>query len=107
MPTYGLLSRSGRDWGAPNLDALGYLYISIAFLHTAIVLVLFAILWRYKRTNSIRLRCYGNIVVTVSILQIFAVFVLLAYPLNGLYKCGIEFWVMSTMLPFSMALFQG
>jgi hypothetical protein len=107
MPPMDLVSRDGRDWGAPNLGALGYIYITAALCHTAGVIILLLVLWHYKTTNSIRLRCFGNIVLTISLLQVFSIFVLLAYPLNGLYKCGVEFWVMSTMLPFSMALFQG
>jgi hypothetical protein len=107
MPLHNLTPRNGRDWGSPNLDALGCIYISATILHTALVIFLTAVLWHYKTTNSIRLRCFGSIVLTISFLQIFSIFVLLAYPLNGLYKCGVEFWVMSTMLPLSMALFQG
>jgi hypothetical protein len=29
------------------------------------------------------------------------------YPLNGLFTCGWEFWIMGIWLPFGMALFQG
>src|ERR1700761_1981282 len=107
MLRHDLKHRDGRDWGGPNLDALGFTYISTAFLHTAIIFLFLIVLYSYKSTDSIRLRCYWNITLTVGFLQIFAVFTLLAYPLNGLYKCGMEFWVMNTVLPFSMALFQG
>jgi hypothetical protein len=102
-----LLARNGHDWGAPNLDALALFYMSFAILYSVVLFIALFILYCYRNTTAVRLRGFACICWTVLSLHVYLVLIFIAYPLNGLYKCGIEFWVMSTFLPFSIALFQG
>ena len=100
-------SNTGHDWGKPRLDTVAVFYIAFAILHTIVVLVGLYVLFLLRRTTAVRLRSFRTICTTVLTLHIYLVLILVSYPLNGLYKCGVEFWVMSTFLPFGMALFQG
>ncbi len=98
---------TGHDWGQPRLDTLAIFYIAFALVHTILVLVGLYFLFLLRRTTAVRLRSFRTICTTVLTLHIYLVLILVSYPLNGLYKCGAEFWVMNTLLPFGMALFQG
>ncbi len=102
-----LRARDGHDWGAPNLDALAFFYISFAILYSALLLLSLGLLYCYRQTTALRLRGFASICWTLLFLHVYLVLIFLAYPLNGRYKCGVEFWIMSTFLPFSIALFQG
>jgi hypothetical protein len=102
-----LRARDGHDWGAPNLDSLAFFYISFAILYSALLLLSLGLLYCYRQTTAVRLRGFASICWTVLFLHVYLVLIFLAYPLNGRYKCGVEFWIMSTFLPFSIALFQG
>jgi hypothetical protein len=97
----------GHDWGKPRIDTVAIFYIAFALIHTVVVLVGLYVLSLLRRTTAVRLRSFRTICTTVLTLHIYLVLILISYPLNGIYKCGAEFWVMSTLLPFGMALFQG
>lgn len=97
----------GHDWGNPRLDSLAIFYIVFAIIYTVALLVGLYVLYLLRRTIAVRLRSFWTICSTVLTLHIYLVLILIAYPLNGLYKCGAEFWIMSIVLPLGMALFQG
>lgn len=98
---------NGHDWESPRLDALADFYITFATIYTAALLLGLYILYPLRRTTAVRLRSFWKICSTVFTLHIYLVLIFIAYPLNGLYKCGAEFWIMSVVLPLGMALFQG
>jgi hypothetical protein len=98
---------NGHDWMKPNFDGLAVFYISFACLYTVIVLAGLYALYLLRNTHAVRIRNYSVICVTVLTLHVYLVLILLVYPLNGLFKCGWEFWIMSILLPLGMALFQG
>ncbi|KAF2396361.1 hypothetical protein EJ06DRAFT_534089 [Trichodelitschia bisporula] len=101
-----LRPRDGHDWQAPNLDALGVFYIIFAAMHTVAVTGGLFALWTQRHTLAVRMRGFGTTVAVVASLHVYLVLVLLAYPLNGAFKCGWEFWIMSILLPGGVALFQ-
>lgn len=101
------LDQGGHDWGDPNLDPLAVFYIVFAVVYTISVLLGLIWLWKLRHTTAVRLRNFWSIFAAVVIIHIYTVWVILVYPLNGLFKCGEEFWVMSVLLPLGMALFQG
>ena len=97
----------GIDYKSPNLDSLGYGYIAIAIAYTFIVLAGMIALFQLRKTHAVRIRSFPVICGTVIPLHIYLLLILLVYPLNGLFSCGWEFWIMSILLPLGMALFQG
>jgi uncharacterized RDD family membrane protein YckC len=102
-----LQDRNGHDWGAPRLDQLGVFYIAVAILYALLVFAGLVALFVNRHHPAVRMRNYWITASAVVLLLAYSVFVVIVYPLNGLFKCGTEFWVMSCFLPTSIALFQG
>ncbi|KAF2104662.1 hypothetical protein NA57DRAFT_70868 [Rhizodiscina lignyota] len=102
----GGLSKDGHDWGAPLLDALGITYIVIAIAYTLLVFFGLYRLWLHRNEVAVRLRGFWTIASAVILLLTYGAWVIIVYPLNGLFKCNTEFWVMSVFLPTSIGLFQ-
>lgn len=90
-----------------KIDALGKFYIGSAIVYTAVVFAGLIALFVHRQHHAVRIRSFKTICTTVLTLHIYLVLVLIAYPLNGLYKCWMEFWVMNILLPLGIALFQG
>jgi hypothetical protein len=102
-----LVSRFELEDAGPNLAALGASYIALAIAYTLVLSVELLLLYRRRSIFAVRIRNIKIIFGAVSMLQIYLILVLMVYPLNGLYPCEAEFWVMSIFLPCGMALFQG
>lgn len=103
-----IISRSeGHDWGAPLLDPLGIFYIVLAVLYVLTVFAGLGLLFVHREKAAVRIRSFWLTAIAVILLLIYGAWVLIVYPLNGLFTCDTEFWVMSVFLPTSIALFQG
>ncbi|TLD27686.1 hypothetical protein E2P81_ATG10974 [Venturia nashicola] len=89
-----------------NVDVLGQFYIGFAIVYTAIVFAGLIALFVHRKHHAVRIRSLRTICTTVLTLHTYLVLILMAYPLNGLYKCWMEFWIMNILLPLSIALFQ-
>ncbi len=98
---------NGHDGGDPNWDALGIFYMTFAAVWTLVIAAGLACLYLRRDNVAIRIRNFWLIVSSVVVLQLYLWAVLMVYVMNGLFTCGLEFWVMSTILPFGIALFQG
>ncbi|KAF1811703.1 hypothetical protein P152DRAFT_48877 [Eremomyces bilateralis CBS 781.70] len=101
-----LIRREGHDFGEPNLNGLGVFYICLSLLYTIFVLGGLWALWLHRDTTAVRIRGFWTIFSAVLCIHMYSMAVVLVYPLNGILKCGTEFWMMSIVLPFSVALFQ-
>lgn len=97
---------NGHDLGEPNTDPLAVLYLIVAAVWTLLIAGGLFALCRARDTVAVRIRGLALTVSTVIVLHLYAIAVLLVYPLNGLFLCSAEFWIMSTLLPFGFALFQ-
>jgi hypothetical protein len=95
------------DGGRPNFDALGFLYVVAAIVYTIVLAGELYLLNRQRTVFAVRIRSLKIVFSAVSVLHVYLVLVLLVYPLNGLFPCSAEFWVMSVFLPSGMAFFQG
>ena len=93
--------------GPPNFDGLGIFYIFFAALWTVIVFAGLVWLHSLRFSIAVRIRNFWLIASAVVMLGLYEIAVLIRYPMNGVFKCGAEFWIMSAVLPFSIALFQG
>jgi hypothetical protein len=97
----------GLDHTDPNLDTLGIFYIVFAGVYTAFIAAGLVSLFFLRNTHAVRIRSFPVICGAVLSLHFYLLLILLVYPLNGLFKCGWEFWIMNILLPFGIALFQG
>jgi hypothetical protein len=93
--------------GRANFDALGIFYVMVAILYSIFVALEIYLLHRHRSNHSIRIRGFNVLIGSVSMLHVYLVLVLLAYPENGNWPCAAEYWIMSVFLPLGMALFQG
>lgn len=102
-----LPTHHGIDYGAPNLDNLGVFYIIFAAVYSVFVLTGLMALYHLRHTHAVRIRSFPIVCGSMLFLHAYLLLILLVYPLNGLFKCGWEFWIMSILLPLGIALFQG
>ncbi|KAI9838118.1 MAG: hypothetical protein M1819_006274 [Sarea resinae] len=102
----GLSRRAGHDWGAPNLDVLGMVYMSVCVAYTLLFLAGLSVLYYYRTLPFVRMRNYNLVATALLTLHVYLVMDLIVYPLNGLFPCDLEFWIMNVYLPLGMALFQ-
>jgi hypothetical protein len=98
---------TGHDWGAPLLDPLGIFYITLGVVYALLVFAGLFTLWLNRNKTAVRLRNFWIISSAVMLLLTYGFWVIIVYPLNGLFKCSVEFWVMSVFFPTSIAMFQG
>lgn len=89
-----------------NLDtrALGWGIAAVIHTLSTAYGLYYIILARHNL--AVRLRGLFWILSSVIVLYSYGILILLAYIINGHYPCGVEFWVMNTLLPYGMALFQ-
>lgn len=106
LPSRKLTVRA-LNGGRANFDALGIFYLLVAILYSLFVGVEIFLLHRHRSNHSIRIRGPNVVIGSVSMLHVYLVLVLLAYPENGNWPCAAEYWIMSLFLPLGMALFQG
>lgn len=98
----------GHDFGPDlNMDALGIFYICFMVIWSLIIAAGLIALWIFRNNVAIRIRRFDLLACAIIVIHIYLCHVLVVYPMNGAFVCGLEFWVMSTILPFGIALFQG
>lgn len=103
----GLTKREGHDFGPPNLDALGVFFFSFVSFYTGVIALGLFFIFASRNQAAVRIRDWRLIFVSTIAIHIYLTLALLAYPLNGDFKCGAEFWSMSTVFPLGIAIFQG
>jgi len=107
MATSQLIKRYGHDFGPAKLDAAGIVWSCIAIIYSTVLAWGLVLLYRHRKHNSVRIRNVWVIFSAVLSIHVYLTLIYIAYPLNGLYACGFEFWIMSIVLPLGMGLFQG
>ncbi len=107
MVDHSLLPRGGFDYRpVVNLDGAGKAYIAITVVWSVILFAGLTALILLRHLTFIRIRNVTLATAAVLTIHIYLVLVLLYYVINGLYPCNFEYWIMSTYLPFGIALFQ-
>ena len=96
----------GRNWGPKNYDGYGITYIVFALVYTILFYAACAFLWSYRNHPVVKMRKISLTLSSIMILHVYLFIVLIVYPLNGVFPCGVEFWVMSLYLPIGIGLFQ-
>ena len=100
---------NGHDFGSDyNFDdSLGQFYVAAFVIWTFCIVGGLLLLWKHRNSVAVRIRRFNLLASAVIVIHIYVSLIFLVYPLNGAFTCGIEFWVMNTILPFGIALFQG
>lgn len=91
---------------AVTLDAKDWAYIGAAIGWTLILFGGMAFLWHHRRLPQLQMRRLPLVFIAVISLHVYSTIVLVAYVLGPAYPCVLEYWVMSLLLPFGIAMFQ-
>ena len=89
-----------------NLDGLGQLYIIITAVWTSVLASGIICLLSNQKLPILRMRRIWPSIIAISTLHVYWCLCMLAYVLNGYFPCQVEFWVMSTFLPWGIAFYQ-
>jgi hypothetical protein len=92
--------REPSGYGNVKFDRIGITYTTVLAVWTAFFVVGLVILLRNRKLSFIRLKNVPLVVAALVLLHIQLSFDLLAYPLNGVLPCALEFWIMNTCLPY-------
>lgn len=91
---------------AVTLNDGDWAYISVAVAWTVILFCGMGFLWHHRRLPQLQMRRLPLVFVAMISLHTYWVIVLIAYVLGPAYPCVLEYWVMSLLLPFGIAMFQ-
>lgn len=81
-------------------------YISVAVVWTVILYSGMGFLWRHRKLPQLQMRRLPLVFIAMISLHLYSIVVLIAFVLGPVYPCVLEFWVMSLLLPFGIAMFQ-
>lgn len=91
---------------AVTLNNGDWAYIGVAVAWTVILLSGMAFLWHHRQLPQLQMRRLPLVFVAMISLHTYWIVVLIAYVLGPAYPCVLEYWVMSLLLPFGIAMFQ-
>ena len=89
-----------------NLDGLGKFYIIVTAVWTTILAGGITFLLSNQQLAILRIRKVWLSIIAILTLHVYWCFCMLAYVLNGYFPCQLEFWIMSTFLPWGIAFYQ-
>ena len=98
-----------RDDGAPPTfvyDSLAKFYISLFAVWTSALLVGVLYLFVNRHAQCVRIRSLPLGVSAVFCLHLFWSGGMFAYSIRDIFPCNAEYWIMNTVLPLGIALFQ-
>lgn len=88
------------------INGAKWAYISVAIVWSIILFSAMGFLWYHRQLPQLQIRRLPLVFVAMISLHIYWIIVLIAYVLGPLYPCVVEYWVMSILLPFGIAMFQ-
>lgn len=88
------------------LDAPSKIWIPVAVIYTFILCMGIMFLYFQRYSHAVRLRGFWLTCSAIASLHIYLLLILLDYPLRFWYGCTAEFWVMATLFPFGLGLYQ-
>lgn len=90
------LNPEGHNWGpSMNLDGYGISLITFAAVYSTLFYAACAFLWFHRNHPVIKMRNISLALVSILILHVYLFMVLMVYPMNGVFPCSVEFWIMS------------
>lgn len=89
-----------------QMGPIGRAYLGIAIAWTIGLIAFMAFLWRHRRLPHLQMRRLPLVFTAMVLLHIYGVGCLIAYIILPVFPCALEYWIMSILLPFGVALFQ-
>lgn len=92
----GYLNPDGYNWGpAMNLDGYGISLIVFAVVYSILFYLACAFVFFHRKHPVMKMRNISLALVSVLVLHVYLFMVLMIYPMNGVFPCSVEFWIMS------------
>ncbi|KAK8190300.1 hypothetical protein IWZ00DRAFT_61280 [Phyllosticta capitalensis] len=89
-----------------QLDPRAYIWIAVAGCYTTAIVVFLLILTLQRHTFAVRLRGFWLTVSAVCSLHVYLTLIFLVYAIRWWYNCAAEYWVMATLFPAGIGLWQ-
>jgi len=89
-----------------QFDPIGKAYLSIAIIWTIGLIATMAFLWRHRQLPHLQMRRLPLAFTAMVLLHLYGVAVLIGYIILPVFPCAAEYWLMSILVPFGVALFQ-
>ncbi|RYP14492.1 hypothetical protein DL765_006328 [Monosporascus sp. GIB2] len=87
-------------------NTLGWAYIGLAVAWTVVFVLAMVYLHHHCRLPFLQLRRLPLVCIAVILLHLYAIVCLICYMIGPAVPCDAQFWIMSTYLPFGIALLQ-
>ncbi|KAK8157983.1 hypothetical protein BKA80DRAFT_312362 [Phyllosticta citrichinensis] len=89
-----------------QLDQKAYIWIAVAASYNTAIIILLLILTLQRHTFAVRLRGYWLTVAALCSLHVYLTLIFLVYAIRWWYNCTAEYWVMATVFPAGIGLWQ-
>jgi hypothetical protein len=90
------LNPDGHNWGpSMNLDGWGITLIGFAIAYSILFYTACAFVFHHRKYPVMRMRNISLAVVSLLVLHVYLFMVIMVYPMNGVFPCGVEYWIMS------------
>lgn len=88
------------------LDGIGYMFIGITVAWTIILFAAMAFLFRHRNLPSLKMRRLPLVFTAMILLHLYGALSMISYVIGPVAPCSAEYWAMSILFPFGIALFQ-
>lgn len=89
-----------------NLGHIGWTYLGIAIGWTVGLLAVIAFLWRHRRLPHLQMRRLPLVFTAMIMLHLYGTICFVGYVIMPVAPCAVEYWIMSILVPFGVAIFQ-
>lgn len=103
---------SDRDDGhtlfsGPAISKASTFYIAFVTTYTFSLVISIYVAWkRFTQTRAVRIRGFLITACAILAIHVYLAALFVVYPLNDYFTCGTEFWIMNTIFPLGIAIFQ-
>lgn len=89
-----------------TIDTVGWSYIGVAITWSVILYSAIGILWHNRQLPLLQMRRLPLVFTAITILHIYWTLCIIAHIIAPILPCAAEYWIMSILLPFGIAIFQ-
>lgn len=90
----------------PVLDRVGWTYIGVVIGWTTILAAAMSFLWYHRRLPQLQIRRLPLVFVAMTMLHMYWTLCMIGYVIGPVAPCAAEYWIMSILVPFGIAIFQ-
>ena len=89
-----------------QLDHIGWTYMGITIAWTLTLVAVMAFLWHHRRLPHLQMRRLPLVFTAMTMLHLYGATCFIGYVIMPIAPCAVEYWIMSILVPFGIAIFQ-